>query len=206
MSIFPKLEPTSISLHSLSFGCFCSGHPNPLIIDRFSRGFLFPKCTKSVLNAKVYCQGRSQKERNVTSGYQLRFIMDIETLNKAHITNEELENCLPHTHKTKASYKEHRNVGIGKCFLYELSGGILCIQKIRMYYPSSNTFSGLCRFVSPTGDKIEKMYIHIKNIKIAHRISERQYNVLSDLFNQLNEGILVFQSFERVLNFLKTYI
>ena len=41
----------------------CSGHLNPLIIDRFSRGFLFPKCTKSVLNAKVYCKNRSRKER-----------------------------------------------------------------------------------------------------------------------------------------------
>lgn len=132
--------------------------------------------------------------------------MDIETLNRAHITNEELESCLPHTHKTKKSYKEHRYVGIGKCFLYELSGGLLCIQKIRMYYPNSNTFSGWCRFVSPTGDKIEKGYIHIKNIKMAHRISERQHDILSDLFDQLNEGVLVFQSLDRVLSFLKTYM
>lgn len=31
--------------------------------------------------------------------------MDLETLNRAHITNEELENCLPHTHKTKKTIK-----------------------------------------------------------------------------------------------------
>lgn len=37
-------------------------------------------------------------------------------------------------------------------------------------------------------------------------MSERQHDILSDLFDQLNEGVLVFQSFDRVLSFLKTYM
>ncbi len=42
----------------------CSGHHNPLIIDRFSRGLLFLGCTKSVLHEKVYCKSQSKSESN----------------------------------------------------------------------------------------------------------------------------------------------
>ena len=55
-------DPIVTDIDSRADACF--GHYNPLIINRFSRGFLFPRCTKSVLNAKVYCKNRSRKERN----------------------------------------------------------------------------------------------------------------------------------------------
>ena len=57
------------------------GTSTPLIIDRFSRGFLFPKCTKSVLNAKVYCKSRSQKER--IDDYFRRILEQPESLSES---------------------------------------------------------------------------------------------------------------------------
>ena len=58
-----KSQHQTINPNNPQIQRLCSGHSNPLILDRFSRGFLFPKCTKSVLNAKVYCKCRPRKER-----------------------------------------------------------------------------------------------------------------------------------------------